>query len=164
MIRSSKATFLAIARHTAYLAFVPVTHVERMPRKRTYLLCSPEHYVVEYAINPWMDTTATVDGELARKQWRGLREALVRLGHDVRELSPEIGLPDMVYAANGAFVVDGIVYGARFRYPQRTAEAAAHRRHYAREGWRYTEAHETNEGEGDFAYMPDAFGGTILAG
>ncbi len=40
---------------------------------------------------------------------------------------PEPGLPDMVYAANGAFIVDGTAYGARFRYPQRTAEAAAHR-------------------------------------
>src|SRR5437016_5279150 len=116
MNRSSKATFLAITRHIAYLALIPVSQGQRMPRKRTYLVCPPEHFVVEYAINPWMDTTTSVDGELARKQWEGLREALVRLGHDVHVLSPEIGLPDMVYAANGAFVVDGIVYGARFKH------------------------------------------------
>ena len=138
-----------------------------MPRKRTYLLCPPEHFVVEYAINPWMDTTASVDGELARKQWEGLREALVRLGHDVHVLSPEIGLPDMVYAANGAFVVDGIVYGARFKHPQRSAEAVAHRRFYTERSehpWRFVPPVATNEGEGDFAYVPDAYGGIVLAG
>ena len=127
-------------------------------------MCPPEHFAVEYAINPWMDVSMPVDRELALKQWERLRETLVELGHDVSVLPPEPGLPDMVYAANGAFVVDGAVYGARFRYPQRGAEAAAHRRFYERAGWRYVAAHETNEGEGDLAYLPDAFGGTVLAG
>jgi N-dimethylarginine dimethylaminohydrolase len=144
-----------------------VTHVERIPRKRTYLMCPPEHYVVEYTINPWMDTRAPVDTELALKQWEGLRETLVRLGHDVHLLSPEIGLPDMVYAANGAFTVDGVVYGARFKFPQRMTEAVAHRRFYIERsafGWRFVAPTETNEGEGDFAYLPAVLGGLVLAG
>jgi len=125
----------------------------------------PEHFVVEYAINPWMDTTAPVDTELAVKQWEGLRETLVRLGHEVHVLPPEIGLPDMVYAANGAFSVDGVVYGARFKYAQRIAEAAEHRRFYEQQRWTFVAPAETNEGEGDFAYLPDALGGgVILAG
>jgi N-dimethylarginine dimethylaminohydrolase len=70
----------------------------------------------------------------------------------------------MVYAANGAFSVDGLVYGARFRYPQRTAEAAAHRAFYEAHGWRYIEPEQVNEGEGDFAYVPGVQGGLILAG
>jgi N-dimethylarginine dimethylaminohydrolase len=127
-------------------------------------MCPPEQFAVEYAINPWMDVSMPVDRELALKQWEGLRETLAGLGHDVDVLAPEAGLPDMVFAANGAFVVDGGVYGARFRYPQRSAEAAAHRRYYERAGWRYVAPTETNEGEGDFAYLPDAYGGTILAG
>ncbi|MET7393178.1 dimethylargininase [Dactylosporangium sp. NPDC005572] len=134
-------------------------------RERTYLMSPPEHFAVEYAINPWMDTTAPVDTELAVKQWEGLRETFVRLGHTVHVLAPEIGLPDMVYAANGAFSVDGVVYGARFKYPQRTPEAAAHRRFYVDNGgWRFITPSETNEGEGDFAYLPSFLGGTILAG
>ena len=138
-------------------------------------MCPPEHFVVEYAINPWMDISAPVDTELALKQWEGLRETLLRLGHVVHVLPPEVGLPDMVYAANGAFVVDGVVYGARFKFPQRMAEAVAHRKFYAAEpgstgatgdtaGWRFVAPVETNEGEGDFAYLPDAFGGMVLAG
>jgi N-dimethylarginine dimethylaminohydrolase len=138
----------------------------RMARKRTYLMCPPDRFAVEYAINPWMDTATPVDAELAVKQWEGLREALVDLGHEVHVLPPEIGLPDMVYAANGAFVVDGIAYGARFRHPQRADEAVAHRGFYedADGGWHFVEPTEINEGEGDFAYLPGAYGGLVLAG
>ncbi|NJC64375.1 amidinotransferase [Planosporangium flavigriseum] len=127
-------------------------------------MCPPEHFAVEYAINPWMDTSAPVDAELALKQWQLLRETLVRLGHTVHTLPAQAGLPDMVYAANGAFSVDGVVYGARFRYPQRFAEAAAHRAFYCAGNWRFVEPTEVNEGEGDFAYLPGAYGGLILAG
>ncbi|MEV6374240.1 dimethylargininase [Micromonospora musae] len=142
---------------------VTVNH-QRVPRKRTYLMCSPEHFAVEYAINPWMDVTAPVDPELAVKQWDRLRETLVQLGHEVHLLTPERGLPDMVYAANGAFVVDGVVYGAQFKHEQRAAEAAAHRAFYESQGWRFIAPSETNEGEGDFAYVPEAHGGLVLAG
>ncbi len=119
---------------------------------------------MEYAINPWMDTTTPVDRDLALKQWHQLRQTLLDLGHTVHELTPQPGLPDMVYAANGAFTVDGTSYGARFRYPQRAAEADAHRAFYEAHGWRHVVPTETNEGEGDFTYLPGAHGGLILAG
>jgi N-dimethylarginine dimethylaminohydrolase len=127
-------------------------------------MCPPDHFGVEYAINPWMQTGTPVDSELAVKEWTGLREALVAAGHTVHVLPAEPGLPDMVFAANGAFCVDGKVYGARFRYPQRAAEAALHRTFYDRHGWTYIEPEQVNEGEGDFAYVAGAHGGLILAG
>jgi N-dimethylarginine dimethylaminohydrolase len=113
-----------------------------------------------------MDTNRPPDTELAVKQWQRLREIVVELGHKVYTLTPEAGLPDMVFAANGAFSVDGTVYGASFRYPQRSAEAGAHRAFYeAREGeWMYVAPTQVNEGEGDFTFVPDAHGGLILAG
>ncbi len=141
-----------------------VSVMERKPAKRTYLVCPPEHFAVEYSINPWMDPTARVDTELALKQWDGLRETLTGLGHEVLVLPALTGLPDMVYAANGAISVAGVVYGARFKYPQRMAEAAAHRGWYQAAGWKYVSAAETNEGEGDFAYLPGVHGGLLLAG
>jgi N-dimethylarginine dimethylaminohydrolase len=127
-------------------------------------MCPPEHFTVEYAINPWMETGTPVDAELAYKQWTGLREALVAAGHTVDVLPAQAGLPDMVFAANGAFSVDGRVYGARFRYPQRAAEADLHRDYYDTGGWTYIEPQHVNEGEGDFAYVPGVLGGLILAG
>jgi N-dimethylarginine dimethylaminohydrolase len=127
-------------------------------------MCPPEYFAVQYTINPWMDPAAPVDVELAVKQWTGLREALLGLGHAVHTLEPWADLPDMVYAANGAVTVDGVAYGARFRYPQRGREAAAHESWYRAAGWRFVAPAETNEGEGDFAYLPAAYGGVLLAG
>jgi N-dimethylarginine dimethylaminohydrolase len=127
-------------------------------------MCPPEHFTVEYAINPWMDTTVAVDAVLALRQWRLLRDTLADLGHAVHVLEAQPGLPDMVYAANGAFSVDGTVYGARFKYPQRAAEATAHQLFYRSRQWRFTDPAYVNEGEGDFAYLPGAYGGLILAG
>jgi N-dimethylarginine dimethylaminohydrolase len=124
----------------------------------------PDYFVVEYATNPWMDVSRPVDRELALKQWERLRETLVGLGHIVHVLPSQAGLPDMVYAANGAFIVDGVVYGARFTHPPRTGDAAVHRRFYTDAGWRFVAPSETTEGEGDFAYLPGAYGGLILAG
>jgi arginine dihydrolase len=122
----------------------------------------PEYFTVTYSINAWMDPAVPVDTALAVKQWDRLRQTLVGLGHAVHVLAPLPGLPDQVFAANGGFSVDGTVYGARFRYPQRHGEADAHREFYEGNGWRYVPASETNEGEGDFAYLPVP--GLILAG
>jgi N-dimethylarginine dimethylaminohydrolase len=148
----------------AYLPFVIVTVVERKPRKRTYLMCPPEYFAVGYAINPWMAPGTPVDVELAVKQWTVLRDTLLDLGHTVHVLPPGPELPDMVYAANGAFSVHGVVYGARFRHPQRSAEADHHRAFYLEQGWRYIAPTVINEGEGDFAYLPGRLGGLVLAG
>lgn len=131
-------------------------------RVRHYLLCRPRYFAVEYAINPWMDATTEVDVDRAVSQWETLVATLRDLGHTVDTLEPEPGLPDMVYAANGAFSVDGVVYGARFKFPQRQAEAAAHEKWYRARGWEFVTPSETNEGEGDFAYVPGP--GLVLAG
>jgi N-dimethylarginine dimethylaminohydrolase len=127
-------------------------------------MCPPQHFAVEYAINPWMDTTVAVDPVRALKQWEVLRETLTGLGHLVHVLDAQPGLPDMVYAANGAFSVDGTVYGARFLHPQRSAEAQHHSLFYRNGPWTFVDPVHVNEGEGDFAYLPGAYGGLILAG
>ena len=93
----------------------PSRYGERVATRRHYLMCSPEHFAVTYAINPWMRPNVAVDVERALAQWNALRRTYRDLGHRVDLLDPVPGLPDMVYAANGATVVDGVVYGARFR-------------------------------------------------
>ncbi|MCC2277208.1 amidinotransferase [Streptomyces sp. ET3-23] len=115
-------------------------------------MCPPVHFRVTYSINPWMDPGKPVDLPLALTQWEELRDRYRALGHTVEELDPRPGLPDMVYAANGATVVDGRVLGARFAHPERWAEAEVHLEWFRTHG--YTEVHEPahiNEGEGDFA-------------
>jgi N-dimethylarginine dimethylaminohydrolase len=71
--------------------------------------------------------------------------------HEVQLIEPVEGLPDMVFSANGATVVDGVVLLAKFRYRQRASEAAAYRQWFRTRGYR--KIHEPqfiNEGEGDY--------------
>ena len=127
---------------------------------RHYLMCEPTHYTVSYEINPWMDVTRSTDRDLAVSQWRVLRDTYLALGHTVETIDPIPGLPDMVYAANGATVVDGVVYSARFRYPERAAEGPAYQKWFADRGYVTHTAAETNEGEGDLLTVGDL----VLAG
>jgi N-dimethylarginine dimethylaminohydrolase len=120
---------------------------------RTYLMCPPTHFAVNYAINAWMDPGTPVDRDRAMAEWERLRATYVSLGHNVHLLDPDPHLPDMVFAANGAIVVGGMVLGARFRHPERRREADAHEQWFRRHGYgRFTPAKHVNEGEGDYAY------------
>ena len=135
--------------------------VRRTTHARTYLMCPPEHFAVEYAINPWMHPEQPVDTALAMRQWRRLGEAYTSLGHTVRTIRPEPGLPDMVFAANGATVIGGKVLGSRFRFPQRQPEAAAYLTWFREQGFgQIREPAVMNEGEGDIVFA----GRAILAG
>jgi ornithine--oxo-acid transaminase len=143
------------------LAYLAPSTAERRPRPRHYLMTPPRHFAVEYAINPWMHPDIEVDVDLALRQWHELVAAYRRLGHQVDLLEPVPGLPDMVYAANGALVTPTATIAARFAYPQRAAEAQAYARwlHDHGLGPVHTPL-QTNEGEGDFLVV----GEVILAG
>src|SRR5215475_2764885 len=118
-------------------------------KSRRYLMCRPAYFTVDYAINPWMDPSVPVDTELAVRQWTTLRDTYRELGHTVDEIDPIPGLPDMVFAANGATVIDGVAYGAQFRHPQRAAEGPAYAARLAELGFEPSAPKAINEGEGD---------------
>ena len=123
------------------------------------LMCRPEHFTVSYRINPWMHPEDPTDTSLAVRQWTVLYETYQKLGFQVDLIDPAPGSPDMVYAANGGFVLDGIAYGALFHHPERAAEGPAYMEWFAANGFDVVEPHNTNEGEGDFLLVGD----TILA-
>ncbi|MBN9325774.1 MAG: N-dimethylarginine dimethylaminohydrolase [Cellulomonas sp. 73-145] len=127
---------------------------------RRYLMCEPTFYTVSYEINPWMHKDQPTETALAVQQWRRLRDTYLDLGHTVERIDPIPGLPDMVYAANGATVVDGIVYSARFRYPERQPEGPAYQKWFADRGFVTHTAARINEGEGDMLVV----GRLVLAG
>jgi N-dimethylarginine dimethylaminohydrolase len=116
---------------------------------RQYLMCRPTYFAVDYKINPWMDPTGPVDADLAITQWTTLVDTYRALGHRIDFIDPIPGLPDMVFAANGATVVDGAVLGVSFRHPERAAEGPAYLSWFARAGFATQAAKATNEGEGD---------------
>ncbi|MQS17696.1 amidinotransferase [Streptomyces kaniharaensis] len=140
---------------------MPTQLPERTARPRRYLMCRPTHFTVDYAINPWMDPAQPTDTALAVRQWERLYRLYRRLGHTVELIDPVPGLPDMVYAANGATVLDGRALVATFRYPERTAESAAYQAWFRARGYREVRrAGHVNEGEGDHLVA----GRRVLAG
>ena len=133
----------------------------RVATPRSYLMCPPEYFAVTYAINPWMRPESPVDAGRAMRQWTALQAVYEALGHSVATIEPVAGLPDMVFAANGATVIDGTVLGVRFRHHERAGEAAAYLSWFRSHG--YSPVHApvfVNEGEGDILVAGD----TVLAG
>jgi N-dimethylarginine dimethylaminohydrolase len=101
-----------------------MTSFEPQPR---FLMCRPTHFAVTYAINPWMDPAqwARNDHALGAASWREwtlLHDALDELGASIELVPPVPGLPDLVFTANAAVVLDGTALLARFRHPERQCE------------------------------------------
>jgi N-dimethylarginine dimethylaminohydrolase len=92
-----------------------------------FLMCPPQHFAVTYSINPWMDPAAWADrGDAlhasAEVQWQGLHAALREAGAATETIAPREGLPDLVFTANAAVVLDRKALIARFRHPERQSE------------------------------------------
>ncbi|ROP63641.1 dimethylargininase [Curtobacterium sp. ZW137] len=145
---------------TSNPAAATTTTPTRTATKRTILMCKPDFYTVSYRINPWMHPEDPTDTAKAVAQWQELHDVYQGLGFEIHLIDPIQGLPDMVYAANGGFVLDGVAYGAKFQYPERQPEGPAYMDWFRGAGLQVAEPVETNEGEGDFLLVGDV----ILAG
>jgi N-dimethylarginine dimethylaminohydrolase len=90
------------------------------------LMCRPEHFAVSYVINPWMDPQSWARDRRAHvaavREWIALHRKLVELGATIERVTPAPGLPDLVFTANAAVVLDRQVLLARFRHPERRRE------------------------------------------
>lgn len=88
------------------------------------LMCEPAHFAVNYSINPWMQPAnwAAEAHAVAVQQWAALGEALRQGGAVVEQMAAQQGLPDLVFTANAAVVLDGTALLARFRHPERQGE------------------------------------------
>ena len=98
-----------------------------MFRKPTLLMTDAGHFEVSYVINPWMKPSAwSEDREghfrAAQAAAAALAKALAAAGAEVIRGEGAPGLPDMVFPANAAIVLDRRALVARFRYPERRGE------------------------------------------
>lgn len=136
------------------------TMAPRTQRLCHYVMTRPTHFTVEYAINPWMDTSTPVDVERAIDQWETLRDTYRGLGHSVDLVDPVPGLPDMVYAANAGLIVNGTAIVARFKHAEREGESVAYAAWMDQRGHSPVSTRHINEGQGDLLVV----GSMILAG
>ena len=127
------------------------------------LVCPPDHFSIDYEINPWMCRANCVNPAAAAQQWHRLMEVLERdVGAVLERMTPVQGLPDLVFTANAGIVVGRKAVPSRFRYPERQREEA----HF--EGWFRDHGYEIIvldadmyfEGAGDLLGFADVwFGG-----
>jgi N-dimethylarginine dimethylaminohydrolase len=121
------------------------------------LMCRPEHFGIEYEINPWMHVAVEVDHELAVQQWESLHRLYLELGETIELTESVAGLPDMVFTANAAVVWRGRAVLSRFHHPERAGEESHWRA--ALERLRF-DVHEVPpelsfEGAGDALFVGD---------
>jgi N-dimethylarginine dimethylaminohydrolase len=126
----------------------------------------PDHFRVEYQINPFMDLAQQPDPTLTRAQWDGLVAAIRAAGGEVEVIEQRADAPDMVYAMNLGFVVEpaegrfvtssaGHVVLSHMRYAQRRMETSSAATWFAGRG--FTTSYAGRDGVGAHLEAGDAF-------
>ena len=130
-----------------------------MPR---ILMCPPDHYGIEYEINPWMNLQVNADHALAVRQWHQLCEHLRGMGATIELLEPVKGLPDLVFTANAGLIYGQQVILSKFRYRQRQGEEPWFRKWFEEHGFEVLDlpGDWSFEGAGDALFCGD----TLFAG
>lgn len=106
--------------------------VQTLPPQPNLLMSPPDHFEVSYSINPWMNPRGWAnDAERltrnAREGWHRLRGTYQMLGAQVQVQPPADGLPDLVFTANAAVVLDRKALLSRFLPLERRGEEALDR-------------------------------------
>ncbi|MBD2613508.1 TIGR00300 family protein [Nostoc punctiforme FACHB-252] len=93
-----------------------------MTSRIRFLMCPPDHYDVDYVINPWMEGNIHKSSrDRAVEQWQGLHHILKQ--HAIVDLvPPEKGWPDLVFTANAGLVLGENVVLSRFLHKERQGE------------------------------------------
>ena len=135
---------------------------------RRYVMVRPDHFRVDYAINPFMDTSVQPDRHRAMSQWVDLVSTIERHGGTVEVVPQRPDAPDMVYAMNLGFGVvrpEGAhVVLSHMRYAERRMETSSAHSWFERSGRSTT--YVGREGVGAHLEAGDVFawGDGLVAG
>jgi N-dimethylarginine dimethylaminohydrolase len=126
------------------------------------LMCPPKHYGIEYEINPWMNRARGSSAERAQAQWQKLVDSLLGLGVAVELMTPQPGLPDLVFTANAGMMFGQRFFSSRFRHEERARETPFFDGWFAGHGFMVEHLPEGIffEGAGDALFC----GSTLFAG
>ena len=100
-----------------------------------FLMCAPDHYDVDYVINPWMEGNIHKSSrDRAVEQWNKLYNVIK--DHAIVDLvAPEKGWPDMVFSANAGLVLGENVVLSRFLHKERQGEEPYFQRWFEENGF-----------------------------
>ncbi len=129
-----------------------------------FLMCAPDHYDVDYVINPWMEGNIHKSSrDRAVEQWEKLFHVLS--GHAVVDLvKPELGVPDMVFTANAGLVLGDTVVLSRFFHKERQGEEPYFKQWFEDQGYTVHELPKDLPFEGAGDALLDREGRFLWAG
>ena len=84
-------------------------------------MCPPDFYGIEYEINPWM-SRARGSSPVRPATMARSRDALSKLGVAIELMTPQPGLPDLVFTANAGLVFGNRFFSSHFTHPERQRE------------------------------------------
>ena len=127
-------------------------------------MCSPDHYDVDYVINPWMEGNIHKSSrDRAVEQWQKLHHVLKdRTLVDLVE--PQPGWPDMVFTANAGLVLGKTVVLSRFYHKERQGEEPHFKKWFEDRGYTVRELPQDLPFEGAGDALLDREGRWLWAG
>ncbi|MBD2088814.1 TIGR00300 family protein [Microcoleus sp. FACHB-1515] len=128
------------------------------------LMCSPDHYDVDYVINPWMEGNIHKSSrDRAAEQWDKLHFILKDLAA-VDLIEPQKGVPDMVFTANAGLVLGDNVVLSRFYHKERQGEEPFFKAWFEQQGYTVFELPKDLPFEGAGDALLDREGRWLWAG
>jgi len=127
-------------------------------------MCAPDHYDVDYVINPWMEGNIHKSSrDRAVEQWQKLfyvlkEQAVVDL------VQPQPGVPDMVFTANAGLVLGDTVVLSRFFHKERQGEEPFFKQWFESKGYTVHELPKDLPFEGAGDALLDREGRWLWAG
>src|SRR5579884_2206253 len=132
--------------------------------KVRFLMCPPDKYEVDYVINPWMEGNIhKASPEQAMGQWEGLYSLLSQHA-EVERITPQAGLPDMVFTANAGVIVGDKFVLSRFLHRERQGEEAPFKKWFTKQGFEVFELPPDLPFEGAGDALMDRAGACLWAG
>ena len=129
-----------------------------------FLMCAPDHYDVDYVINPWMEGNIHKSSrDRAVEQWQKLHHVLK--DHTLVDLvEPQKGWPDMVFTANAGLVLGNTVVLSRFFHKERQGEEPFFKQWFESKGYTVYELPKDLPFEGAGDALLDREGRWLWAG
>jgi lysine-ketoglutarate reductase/saccharopine dehydrogenase-like protein (TIGR00300 family) len=127
-------------------------------------MCSPDHYDVDYVINPWMEGNIHKSSrDRAVDQWQQLFHIIKE--HAIVDLvQPQKGVPDMVFTANAGLVLGDDVVLSRFFHKERQGEEPFFKQWFEDQGYTVHELPKDLPFEGAGDALLDREGRWLWAG
>jgi len=129
-----------------------------------FLMCAPDHYEVDYVINPWMEGNIHKSSfARAAEQWHQLHY-IIKDRAIVDLVPPQKGWPDMVFTANAGLVLGDVVVLSRFFHKERQGEEPYFKEWFEQNGYKVYELPKELPFEGAGDALFDREGRWLWAG